>query len=139
MDRRPGRRSRAEPSSGIRPPRPGDPRGPGASRLPARDQPTRPAMTRTARPPASIRGGSSAGSTAIRASSSSLLLALPLLALVVIYLGSLALLLVNAFWTLDPFTRPDRPGRSASTTSRTSSRAPSTGPSPCGPSAWPRW
>lgn len=34
-----------------------------------------------------------------------LLLALPLLALVVIYLGSLALLLLNAFWTVDPFTR----------------------------------
>ncbi len=32
----------------------------------------------------------------------SLLLALPLLALVVIYLGSLALLLINAFWTLEP-------------------------------------
>jgi putative spermidine/putrescine transport system permease protein len=34
-----------------------------------------------------------------------LLLALPLLALVGMYLGSLALLLVNAFWTVDPFTR----------------------------------
>ncbi len=34
----------------------------------------------------------------------SLLLGLPLLALVVIYLGSLALLLLNAFWTLDPGT-----------------------------------
>lgn len=34
----------------------------------------------------------------------SLLLGLPLLALVVIYLGSLALLLMNAFWTLDPGT-----------------------------------
>lgn len=34
----------------------------------------------------------------------SLLLGLPLLALVVIYLGSLALLLINAFWTLDPVT-----------------------------------
>ncbi len=34
-----------------------------------------------------------------------LLLALPLFALVVMYLGSLALLLLNAFWTLDPFTR----------------------------------
>jgi putative spermidine/putrescine transport system permease protein len=34
-----------------------------------------------------------------------LLLAAPLGALVVIYLGSLAVLLVNAFWTRDPFTR----------------------------------
>ena len=34
----------------------------------------------------------------------SLLLGLPLLALVVIYFGSLLLLLVNAFWTLDPGT-----------------------------------
>ena len=34
-----------------------------------------------------------------------LLLALPLGALLVIYLGSLAILLANAFWTLDPFTR----------------------------------
>ena len=34
-----------------------------------------------------------------------LLLGLPLFALGVMYLGSLALLLVNAFWTVDPFTR----------------------------------
>ena len=34
-----------------------------------------------------------------------LLLAAPLGALLVIYLGSLAILLANAFWTLDPFTR----------------------------------
>jgi len=34
----------------------------------------------------------------------SLLLGLPLLALVVIYFGSLVLLLINAFWTLDPST-----------------------------------
>jgi putative spermidine/putrescine transport system permease protein len=34
----------------------------------------------------------------------SLLLGLPLLALVIIYFGSLLLLLVNAFWTLDPAT-----------------------------------
>ena len=34
-----------------------------------------------------------------------LLLSLPLFALVVMYLGPLALLLLNAFWTLDPFTR----------------------------------
>jgi putative spermidine/putrescine transport system permease protein len=34
-----------------------------------------------------------------------LLLAAPLGALVVVYLGSLAVLLVNAFWTRDPFTR----------------------------------
>jgi putative spermidine/putrescine transport system permease protein len=34
-----------------------------------------------------------------------LLLALPLGWLVVAYLGSLAILLLNAFWTLDPFTR----------------------------------
>ncbi|HYM52240.1 MAG TPA: ABC transporter permease [Candidatus Dormibacteraeota bacterium] len=33
-----------------------------------------------------------------------LLLALPLLWLVVVYLGSLAILLLNAFWTSDPFT-----------------------------------
>jgi putative spermidine/putrescine transport system permease protein len=34
----------------------------------------------------------------------SILLALPLGALVLIYFGSLAILLLNAFWTLDPFT-----------------------------------
>ncbi len=34
----------------------------------------------------------------------SLVLGLPLLILVVLYLGSLALLLVNAFWSLDPVT-----------------------------------
>jgi putative spermidine/putrescine transport system permease protein len=34
-----------------------------------------------------------------------LLLALPLAALLIVYVGSLALLLVNSFWTLDPFTR----------------------------------
>ncbi len=39
-----------------------------------------------------------------------LLLALPLAALVVMYLGSLLLMLVNAFWTLDPFTRKIQPG-----------------------------
>ena len=39
-----------------------------------------------------------------------LLLALPLLALVVMYLGSLALMLVNAFFTLDSFTRKVQPG-----------------------------
>jgi putative spermidine/putrescine transport system permease protein len=33
-----------------------------------------------------------------------ILLALPLGALVIIYFGSLAVLLLNAFWTLDPFT-----------------------------------
>lgn len=33
------------------------------------------------------------------------LLALPLGALLVVYFGSLAILLANAFWTLDPFTR----------------------------------
>jgi putative spermidine/putrescine transport system permease protein len=39
-----------------------------------------------------------------------LLLALPLLALAVMYLGSLALMLVNAFFTLDSFTRKIQPG-----------------------------
>ena len=34
----------------------------------------------------------------------SILLALPLGALVVIYFGSLVVLMLNAFWTLDPFT-----------------------------------
>jgi putative spermidine/putrescine transport system permease protein len=34
-----------------------------------------------------------------------LLLALPLAGLLIVYVGSLALLLVNSFWTLDPFTR----------------------------------
>src|SRR5262245_5442954 len=33
-----------------------------------------------------------------------ILLALPLGALVLIYFGSLGVLLLNAFWTLDPFT-----------------------------------
>ncbi len=34
-----------------------------------------------------------------------LLLALPLAGILIVYVGSLALLLVNSFWTLDPFTR----------------------------------
>ena len=38
------------------------------------------------------------------------LLALPLGALLVVYFGSLVVLLANAFWTLDPFTRQVRAG-----------------------------
>ena len=69
-------------------------------------------------------GASSGRCTSARGSSSSILLALPLCALVLIYFGSLGVLLLNAFWTLDPFTAEVDQDAQPRQLRRTSSRAP---------------
>ena len=72
-----------------------------------------------------------------RASQLRLLLAAPIAWLVVVYLGSLAILLLNAFWTSDSFTGKVNPFDWSLDAFARSSATTSTGRSRSGPSAWP--
>ena len=64
---------------------------------------------RAAAPGRARGGGSPRSSTAIRAIRLGALLALPVAWLVVVYFGSLFVLLLSSFWETDPFTRERRP------------------------------
>ena len=127
---RPGPRSRAEPS-----------RTSGAAVFEAtapgrREPPRHRRPARSSRPADALAAASRRGSIRARASSWARSWPRPLGWLVIAYLGSLALLFLNAFWTMEPFSGDDR-HRADARQLPDALPSRSIGRSPAGPSAWP--